>query len=729
MATSPLEEPLSEAHQNLGHSPNGAPLEDERPAEVESQQYADAEREEAGICGVDSDGEIWYDISDEEGKAEGNNEEVHAVDGDDEGGKRDDNNYDEGWYDDSTEDEGGDVGEDEGGDTEGVTVSEDEDSDPYHLPKWKVKRLRADLGESWMLWKKRRDGRRKRDRSESTRHALKVTSEHTRLKLVEPEPFDPMDWGHDLPTPRTVNDVQPISGVSWIPITGNIRDVENPDQRPIFLRRQSVSSPLAQTLQSPAAHSSQEILDPDMTSDQESITPFTPFRSSPLSQWFQSQPESTTSAEESDRESVVSSPSSPLVQTFESADELLEVNDDPEGIPLRPSSPMTGISLPVATEELSPHPGLPNDGHMFARQLHHWTTQDDEDRLLAMKFAMRCIDNFPALRDNMRQYDDGQKLGSVDEESASDVASPGSGASASLSGSSGRESLWRVLLSKHEMMKWSAIENAYLSHSVLSYGLDCCAIAGNMPTKTCRDVAKRLQYINESPDLVPNGKQILEYICRLPEEQTVQPEPPEKATKGEFVIEYIGAITSKKETVRRERLLPKELRYAMSLSPDKRKVDATYSQRVDVDPTQKGNKARYINEGDDTHANNLFIANTHVRGNLRLGLYALDAIAPGEELFMDYGQEFGGSYMKEKTPPTSKQPERAPQALDELPPRLRPFGQKLLAMAAKYDSDNSESAESEIESQSEDVDRSDVGYETDWEDRRERQRRRSFGGE
>jgi hypothetical protein len=97
-------------------------------------------------------------------------------------------------------------------------------------------------------------------------------------------------------------------------------------------------------------------------------------------------------------------------------------------------------------------------------------------------------------------------------------------------------------------------------------------------------------------------------------------------TKGAFLIEYIGEVLQVDDWIDRQKSEPPNSGkhfYTMELvSPD-----------YFVDASRKGNEARLINHSCDP---NLETQKWSVRGEPRIGLFALREIAPGEELTFNY---------------------------------------------------------------------------------------------
>jgi hypothetical protein len=113
----------------------------------------------------------------------------------------------------------------------------------------------------------------------------------------------------------------------------------------------------------------------------------------------------------------------------------------------------------------------------------------------------------------------------------------------------------------------------------------------------------------------------------------------------DFIGEYKGEIITKEEGERRSAVYEcQKSTYLFNLNP-----------KQDIDSTFFGNKMRFINCAYGRKANVqpyiILVNSVH-----RIGLYAKEPIAAGQELLFDYGKEFGSDYLEKKAVPQVRNP-------------------------------------------------------------------------
>ncbi|CAJ0843903.1 740_t:CDS:10, partial [Entrophospora sp. SA101] len=108
----------------------------------------------------------------------------------------------------------------------------------------------------------------------------------------------------------------------------------------------------------------------------------------------------------------------------------------------------------------------------------------------------------------------------------------------------------------------------------------------------------------------------------------------EYVNKNDYLGEYVGELISQKEAERRGRIY------------DKRGVSFLFNLNKEsvIDATRKGNKFRFINHSSSP---NTACRIAKVNGEHRIGIYAIQDLEPGQELFFDYS--YGGEPIKFKS--------------------------------------------------------------------------------
>ncbi|KAF8594701.1 SET domain-containing protein [Ceratobasidium sp. AG-I] len=111
----------------------------------------------------------------------------------------------------------------------------------------------------------------------------------------------------------------------------------------------------------------------------------------------------------------------------------------------------------------------------------------------------------------------------------------------------------------------------------------------------------------------------------------------EQAMKGDLIVEYTGDIIHPRTAFRRTMVsFHTDRNYIFDVDQD--------GLKYSIDAGAAGNESRFINHpmNGSPNCSARFV---YVCGQLRLGIYALQVIYPGQELFIHYGETF---FTKEK---------------------------------------------------------------------------------
>lgn len=111
--------------------------------------------------------------------------------------------------------------------------------------------------------------------------------------------------------------------------------------------------------------------------------------------------------------------------------------------------------------------------------------------------------------------------------------------------------------------------------------------------------------------------------------------------KGEFIGEYVGALLSE-EQANEKNILNDAAGHIYFFGTEKSRV---------IDAHVYGNIIRYANHATGKHCN-AYVGLHFTNGVYRVGLWAQKDIAKGQEIYFDYGEEFG---LKLKANPPEKQ--------------------------------------------------------------------------